>query len=301
MFDFRYHALSIASVFLALTIGLLLGIAIGDAGLVSSAGSDVRKSLRGDVTRARAESARLRVELRQRERFEADLYPLLVGDRLAGQRVGLIGLGGLDDGTIRYVREALKDSGGRLAGVAVVRQPVSASAIPAEPAAPKRPTTTKTTTTPAPPAPAAPAIVDAGAAERFGVRVGIGLINGGTFIRRVRRDLLESSSGRIDGLDAVVLVRKPFKGDAEEVAITDAFNDGLVAGLTQDDSPVVGAEQTTTKPSQIPWYTDHKLPSVDNIDQLPGRVALVFTLNGASGAYGVKDTAQALLPKAATG
>ena len=85
------------------------------------------------------------------------------------------------------------------------------------------------------------------------------------------------------------------------MAITDAFNDGLVAGLTQDDTPVVGAEQTTTKPSQIPWYTDHKLASVDNINQLPGRVALVFTLNGAGGAYGVKDTAQALLPKAADG
>ena len=147
MFDFRYHALSIASVFLALTIGLLLGIAIGDAGLVSSAGSDVRKSLRSDVREARAESARLRAELRQQERFEDDLYPLLVGDRLAGRRVGLIGLGGLDDGTIRYVREALKDSGGRLAGVAVVREPVSASTIPAEPAAPGGSRTTTTTTT----------------------------------------------------------------------------------------------------------------------------------------------------------
>jgi hypothetical protein len=299
MFDFRYHALSIASVFLALTIGLLLGIAIGDAGLVSSAGSDVRKSLRADVTEARAESARLRAELRQRERFEADLYPLLVGDRLAGRRVGLIGLGGLDDGTIRYVREALKDSGGQLAGIAVVRQPVSTDAIPPEPAARGGGTakTTTTTTTPS----TAPAVSDAEAAKRFGVRVGIGLVNRGTFIRRIRRDLLESSSGRIDGFDAVVLVRKPFKGDAEEVAVTDAFNDGLVTGLTRDDTPVVGAEQTTTTPSQIPWYTDHRLASVDNIDQLPGRVALVFTLNGAGGAYGVKDTAQALLPKAATG
>jgi len=40
MFDFRYHALSLVSVFLALVLGLLLGVAIGDRGLVSSAERD---------------------------------------------------------------------------------------------------------------------------------------------------------------------------------------------------------------------------------------------------------------------
>jgi ABC-type proline/glycine betaine transport system permease subunit len=34
MFDFRYHALSLVAVFMALVIGILLGIAIGDKGLV---------------------------------------------------------------------------------------------------------------------------------------------------------------------------------------------------------------------------------------------------------------------------
>jgi hypothetical protein len=32
MFDFRYHALSLVAVFLALMIGLLLGVAIGGPG-----------------------------------------------------------------------------------------------------------------------------------------------------------------------------------------------------------------------------------------------------------------------------
>ena len=37
MFDYRYHALSLAAVLLALMIGVLLGVAIGDSNLVSSA------------------------------------------------------------------------------------------------------------------------------------------------------------------------------------------------------------------------------------------------------------------------
>jgi Copper transport outer membrane protein, MctB len=56
VFDFRYHALSLVSVFLALVLGLLLGVAIGDKGLVSSAEHDVRASLRGDVRKAQRES-----------------------------------------------------------------------------------------------------------------------------------------------------------------------------------------------------------------------------------------------------
>jgi hypothetical protein len=36
MLNFRYHALSLVAVFLSLVIGLLLGVAIGDKGLVSS-------------------------------------------------------------------------------------------------------------------------------------------------------------------------------------------------------------------------------------------------------------------------
>ncbi len=55
MFDFRYHALSLAAVFLALVVGLLLGVTIGDKELVSSARDDIRSSLRNEVRRAGAE------------------------------------------------------------------------------------------------------------------------------------------------------------------------------------------------------------------------------------------------------
>ncbi len=37
MFDYRYHALSLAAVLFALAVGVLIGVAIGDSNLVSSA------------------------------------------------------------------------------------------------------------------------------------------------------------------------------------------------------------------------------------------------------------------------
>jgi hypothetical protein len=64
------------------------------------------------------------------------------------------------------------------------------------------------------------------------------------------------------------------------------------------DVQVSGVELTTTKPSQVGWYKDRRIPSVDNVDKLPGRAALIFVLAGANGSYGEKDSAQALVPQA---
>ncbi|MGI8512341.1 MAG: copper transporter [Solirubrobacteraceae bacterium] len=274
MFDFRYHALSLVAVFLALSIGLLLGVAIGDEGLVSSAENRVRDSLRGDVDKARAESRDLRREIAERKQLEDDLYPLLVEGRLSGYRIALVGLGGLPDTTIRAVRESLRETGGRLQAVAVVREP------PPEDLA-GGPTT------------------DAALAQRSGLQAGQLLLRPGAASRPLRRKVLDSSSGSLDGVNAVILVRSAPDTSAPEAKVTEAFEVGLVDGLVDSNATVVGVEETGTKPSQIGWYKDRRLASVDNVDQLPGRAALVLGLGGASGAFGVKDTAQALLPKTA--
>ena len=82
---------------------------------------------------------------------------------------------------------------------------------------------------------------------------------------------------------------------------TDTLEAGIVRGLNRTDMPVVGIEQLETEPSQIDWYRDRGLASVDSVDQLSGRAALVFALAGADGAYGLKSSAEALLPRVVGG
>jgi hypothetical protein len=281
MFDFRYHALTLVAVFLALMIGLLLGVAIGDRGLVSGAEHDLRDSLRADVRRSRAQSAGLRSQLLQQRRIQQAVYPLLVEGRLSGQRVGLIGLGSLPDSTIRRTRAALTNTGGRLTAVTVIREPVPPAAIPGQGA------------TATPPNPVT--------LRRFGADVGMAFVSGGRLIRQIQRSLLVSSSGQLTGMTAVVLYRAARDENAAGAAGTNAFEQGLVNGLTSGGTQVVGVESSTTAPSEIRWFNDQRLASVDNLDQPVGQAALVFTLAGANGAYGIKDTAQALLPNAAGG
>jgi len=95
------------------------------------------------------------------------------------------------------------------------------------------------------------------------------------------------------------VIREPRTFQKPEQSVLNDFEDGLMTGLSNNNGTVVGVETTDTKPSQVGWYRDHDLASVDDVDQLPGRAALVFALAGADGAFGTKSTADGLLPKAA--
>ena len=66
--------------------------------------------------------------------------------------------------------------------------------------------------------------------------------------------------------------------------------------LAASDARTVGVEESDTDPSQISFYSTRGLPSVDSVETPGGRVALVFALGGADGAFGFKDTADAPLP-----
>lgn len=281
MFDLRYHAVSLVAVFVALLIGLLLGIAIGDKALLSSAEKRVRSSLRADLRESRDREAELQRDLADRARFEEAAYPTLVANRLAGRRIVLVGLGGLSDSAERYVKSSLEGTGGELTAVLVVREPLDLADIAG------RATGTRYETL----------ADDPSLIEAFGRRMGEQIVLGGELVKRVRRPLLRAVSGQLDAAEGVVLMRQPPDLKADQRRQVTSFENGFVDGLKTVDTPVVGIETTSTDPSQVGWYRGEGLASVDNVNQVAGRTALVFALQtGAEGAFGTKPSADAILP-----
>jgi hypothetical protein len=130
---------------------------------------------------------------------------------------------------------------------------------------------------------------------------------------RARRPADQRRLGRRIGrrgraVDAVVVYRHPpEEAEGEEAARTlelrEAFEEGLFDGLRDD---VIGVEALDTDPSQVAWYEDRVVPSVDNIDTTAGRLALVvlveeialaeITGEHPEGSYGYKDTADRAIP-----
>jgi hypothetical protein len=281
VFDFRYHALSLVAVLVALGVGLLLGVAIGDSELVSSAKEDVAQDLRDNLRDAGAEADELRDELRTRDEFGRQAYPVLAAGQLPGQKVGLVFLG--DDSRAIYdsVREALEPTGGELGYVAVVREPPDLGALG------RRVEGTRFE-----------GLEDDDDLLRpFFERLGRGLMVGSSLTRSERSALLSSFSGELEAVDAIVVARSAAERDDESADVIEDLEEGLVAGMRETQLPVVGVETRETDPSQVRWYADRNMPSVDNVDTVAGRAAVVFILAGnVEGTYGEKSTAEALLP-----
>ncbi len=280
MFDFRYHALSLAAVFIALVVGLLLGVAIGDKELVSGAREELRDSLRADVRKADQERDEAKAREREQARFADAAVPILTAGQLPDARIGLVLLGD-DDNAPEIVRDALEPTGAELAFVAVVRQRVDLVAV-AESARGTR---------------YANVAQDPTLLDDLGRRAGIQMVLGGRLIGRVRTGLLRSLSGSFGNLDGVIVMRsgdRPVgKEAAERLA---ALQDGIARGLVQTGVRAVGVERRASERSSIGWFRDRELSSVDNVDEQAGSAALVFVLAGNQGSYGRRDSAQALLP-----
>lgn len=278
MFDFRYHAVSLAAVLVALVVGLLLGVAIGDANLVSNAEHGLANSLQGKVDAAAATEGQLRAQLATRSRYEQAAYPALVAGRLAGKHIGLVFLGGTPGQMDQQVRAAIAPAGGSVTQLRV-REPPDLTAIAGS-------------------VPGYGVIAtDPALLRRYGFHLGRQLVRGqGTLLHDVQGNALDYN-GTLGKLDGIVLVRSDASADPATQQTIDNFDSAFAAGMTSTKAPVIGAETSTTNPSTIPWFTQQNLTSVDNVDDIAGQTALVFALEGSQqGSYGMKGSAQGILP-----
>ncbi len=288
MFDYRYHALSLAAVLLALAVGVVIGVAIGDSNLVSSAKNGIVANLNSEVSGARRQVGQLQDQLAEEEAFAGDLYPLAVHGLLGGRSIGLVFLGGSSDQVDGYVRSAVTQAGGNLTIVIGVREPLDLRGIDSE-----------ATGTHYADLAGDPTLV-----EHFGELAGRQLVSGGQLVdrellSRVRGALLSAFDGQLGRLDGLVVMRaEPTGTTPEQSAASTAFATGLLDGIAAVGVPTVGVELTSTEPSQVPWYESKNLSSVDNLDEPAGQAALIYALAGAHGSFGIKPTADSLLPSA---
>jgi hypothetical protein len=289
MFDYRYHALSLAAVLFALALGVLMGVAIGDSNLVSSAKDGIVHNLSSEVSEARHRQSQLQERLVGEEAFSKGLYPLAVHELLNGRSIGLVFLGGSSDQINALVREAVRQAGGSLATVVAVREPLDLVGLDRDAAGTHYATLTESS-----------ALI-----RRFGELIGRQLVSGGAQVKRellsrVRGSLLSAFDGQLTRLEGVVVVRSEpsgMGGAAAEQA--GAFESGLLSGVAAAGVPAVGVELSGAGTSQVLWFKNAGVSSVDDLDTPAGQAALLYALAGDRGAFGRKPTAESLLPSTA--
>ena len=276
----RYHAVSLVAVFIALAIGILIGAEFGGDTL-SSTRRNLEKSLVENLQDARSRADDLNADLNRSDEFSERVYPVLTQDRLEGRRFAILALGGLPGDITEEVEEALGPTGGRLVGVGVVREPVDVNGL-GEDLAKTRFAELRT---------------DSEALTELGTGLGRQLALGGTLPEVVRGHLFSRASGNFGRLDGVIVVRdQPEEMGLAQREKTNQLEVALMDGITATRVPAVGVETSTDDSSSISFFQSNGLASVDDLDLIPGQLALVFALLGAEGSFGVKGSAGQLLP-----
>jgi hypothetical protein len=282
VFDLRYHVTSLAAVFIALLIGILVGVALASHGL----GQSERKGLEDDVRRAqnRADALQATVDSLQ-ESSQADAtfvdstYNALMTDRLKGERVAVLYIGSIDHPIQSDISTAIKDAGGR----AAVR--IYAVQVPIDPAAIDKRLVNR------------PALADYAGVDqlrKLGRQLGREFVNGNDtpLWNALHNVIVQEATPRFGAsqrpADAVVVVRSadPQTGD------TAPFVKGLYEGLGDAGVPAVGVEQSKSDFEARTVFQQAQLSTVDDIDLGAGKLALAIVLSqpASRADYGLNAT-----------
>jgi hypothetical protein len=285
MFDLRYHVASLAAVFLALVIGILVGVGISSQGVISTNERDVLNERISELKRQR-DSARQRASdlaraQRAAQSFVKRTYPAVMTGRLQGRRIAVLFIGSVDGGMRSEIDQTLSDADS--AGVVrlrAVKVPLDVRAIDQILAARR--------------------IFARYVGDRqlrdLGRALGAEFVSGGKtpLWNALNRQLVEERAGKgNEPADAVVVVRSA--GPQEQG--TAKLLSGLYAGLARSGISAIGIEDSDAAVSAIDTYRKNGLSSVDDLDTTAGRLALAVLLSGGvKGHYGLKVSADDLLP-----
>lgn len=279
MFDLRYHVASLTAVFVALVIGILVGVGLSGKGFVNDA---ERANLTDQIEDLRQQRDAAQVSLEAAGRGEQALrefadtaYPVVVAGRLAAQRVAVLFVGPIVPEVAFAVDSAVRDAGGVVTRTRSVGVPLDTAAVQA---ALRR-------------QPAFRELAGADRLEDFGRALAREFAAGGpTPLWDALDDIIvrEREGPAATPVDAVVVARsaEPQRG------ATRTFLAGVYAGLARSGVVAVGTEPSAAVKSAIPAFALAGLSTVDAVDTSAGRLGLVLLLGGAQpGNYGVGETA----------
>lgn len=283
MFDFRYHIVSLVAVFLALGIGVVLGSMSAERGVVTEQERALIATMEKDFDNLRAENKQLNTIISADEAFRAGVVPLVVDGQLAGKNVAVMVTGAVNSTTLKTLKTVIEQAGGVETSVTTFGGDLG--------------------------------LGEKAVKEKVASIVGASAGNTAT----LRGKALDASAGWIaSGLNAKNIIELDNAGFLKSEGVYDVpvqavliiggkvngkdlnaenLDTPLIESLKTQNIVIAGAEGSDVKTSYIKTYKNLGLNTVDNLDMPAGLVSVVYVLNGQTGNYGTKSTADRLMPE----
>lgn len=280
--DLRYHLVSLAAVFLALSVGMLIGGLFLNTAPTETQQRLIRR-IQEDLARISAESDLNRRDFERMDQAIRELTPRLVKQRLKARRIAVVQTGD-DDRALADTLKALRNAGAEIVSVTVVtsrwlelndeeKQRIIRSLRNLKPNLPND----------------FSAIVKA-------VANGVALFGYDQAVEILRREGLVRASGDYTlPCRYVVMVG----GSSAPESLRAAEVDRPLIRQWQDIGiEVIATERHDCAESHVAVYRETDIASVDCIDIALGQLVLPFLFGAETEAYGVKDSADRVLPTA---
>ncbi|WP_034629068.1 copper transporter [Desulfotruncus alcoholivorax] len=283
--DYKYHIASLVAVFLALGIGILIGSTLlGNTALVEYQ-KQVTNNLENQLQTLRktneditARANTLQLDTNISKQYEDQTLPMLVDGRLAGKTFAVIELNGY--GFPPEITEVIEDAGGTISSVTSINnfydEQKDLKDLREELGL-------------------WPDLSDDEYLGKLGTEIAVGIIDGekDSIVNSLIDKKILQSTGKFGiPVDGVIIIGGSYKRQARNMQIDLA----LIDYFKELNIPVVGVEETDVSSSSMKEYQRKHISTIDDIDSAPGRLAMVLVLGGQPGNYGVKSTAQKLLP-----
>jgi Copper transport outer membrane protein, MctB len=259
--DLRYHLISLISVFLALAIGILLGVAMADRGVVSARVQAEITSIEQQLDRQQREIEEQNDQIVDQEAMLDRMSEVMISGSLQGTEVALVSGPYADPDVSGAVQSDLTEAGANIIKVESLEPPEPAEITLLENTSPQAMTPLED--------------------EYVGFA----------------RDEILGLNGEIEDTPEIVIFvgggeipegAPPDTRDALDSAQAEMFEVWLDAGVR-----VVGAEPLRAGHSEVELFQDVGIPAVVNADEPAGRAALIecAATEDCEGTYGTKETA----------
>jgi len=283
--NLRYHIASLVSIFLALGLGILIGGIMLKSDFLAARQKQITDRLEEQVGQLRQNNKAMLAQVNSlqaksdlQKDFARQTLPFLVKGCLEGYKIALVETSsyGIPDDLIF----ALQSAGAKIQSITTVLKDFQ----------------------------------DKPDQEFLVGKMGVKKLNGNELSARIAgeigraivagdnmtfmKNLVETNMLKLTGeyggaLNAVIIVGG--SRDSETLK-TQTIDLSLIDYLLARKIPVYGVEETDVLYSCMKEYQKKRISTVDNIDTIPGQVALVLAMSGKPGNYGVKSTAQKIFP-----
>ena len=278
MFDMRYHIASLVAVFLALSIGILVGTSIVNKGVLVQQQQKLVTSINESIEKLKKKNSIQNKQLKTADDFEETVFKIWAKNRLRGKNIAIFVFeNDVDKRQETYAIQWLKQSGAKTATIKVdpeyylFKDSDNVESIKRlYPRFPEQKLETSVIS------------------ELFNE-----LLKGRS--TKMINELVENNALTIDDetivpINGIVIIAGP-SDELETDSVELSFASRAASML-----PTAVVESAEILPSGLPMFIDKKISTIDNIDSGSGGVSVVIIMRGEKGNFGIKSQANKISP-----